>query len=384
MKFHVNRDVFSEAVSFVVKLLPQRNPQPILAGVLIEASDEGLSLAAFDYEASARTTIEATVDEPGTILVHGRLLSEIASRLPNAPIQIEVGEDDGIVLTCGSARFTLASMPVQEYPAIPEVSGESGLVPAEEFATAIAQVAFAASRDDVTPVLTGVQLEVAGTSLSLVATDRYRVALRDVSWDGGGVAADDESTTALVPARTLTEVGKTFAHSGDIQVSFSGSGDREIIAFTSGNKTVTSLLIKGNFPPVRRLFPEQTDHYAVVNTAELAEAVRRVSLVLDRSAPLRFTFTEDGVSMDASGTEQARASESVDATLAGEDVTLGLNPQYLLEALGAVKSEFARITFTSSDNANKLSPVLITPQTSAGDANAVSFKYLLQPNLLLR
>lgn len=381
MKFHVNRDVFSEAVSFVVKLLPQRNPQPILAGVLIEAGEHGLSLAAFDYEASARTVIEATVDEPGTILVHGRLLSDIASRLPNAPIQIEQDADGGIVLSCGSARFTLAAMPVAEYPAIPEVTGDSGRVPAEDFATAIAQVAFAASRDDVTPVLTGVQLEVAGNQLSLVATDRYRVALRDVAWDGGTVADDGDSTAALVPARTLTEVGKTFAHSGDIQVSFSGSGDREIIAFTAGNKTVTSLLIKGNFPPVRRLFPEQTDHHAVVNTAELAEAVRRVSLVLDRSAPLRFTFTEDGVSMDASGTEQARATESVDATLSGEEVTLGLNPQYLLEALGAVKSEFTRITFTSAENANKLSPILITPQTSG---TPESFKYLLQPNLLLR
>jgi DNA polymerase-3 subunit beta len=383
VRFHVNRDVFSEAVSFVVKLLPQRNPQPILAGVLIEASDAGLSLAAFDYEASARTTIEATVDDPGTILVHGRLLSEIASRLPNAPIQVEVDEDGGIVLSCGSARFTLASMPVQEYPAIPEVTGDSGLVPAEDFATAIAQVAFAASRDDVTPVLTGVQLEVSGTALSLVATDRYRVALREIPWDGGA-AASDESTAALVPARTLTEVGKTFSHSGDISIAFSGSGDREIIAFTAGNKTVTSLLIKGNFPPVRRLFPEATEHHAVVNTAELAEAVRRVSLVLDRSAPLRFTFTTDSVSMDASGTEQARASESVDANLVGEDVTLGLNPQYLLESLGAVKSEFVRITFTSSDNANKLSPVLITPQTSVDRAGADSFKYLLQPNLLLR
>jgi DNA polymerase-3 subunit beta len=383
VRFHVNRDVFSEAVSFVVKLLPQRNPQPILAGVLIEASDEGLSLAAFDYEASARTTIEATVDEPGTILVHGRLLSEIASRLPNAPIQIEVDDDGGIVLTCGSARFTLSSMPVQEYPAIPEVSGDSGLVPGEDFATAIAQVAFAASRDDVTPVLTGVQLEVSGTQLSLVATDRYRVALREIPWDGGA-AASDESTTALVPARTLQEVGKTFAHGGDISIAFSGAGDREIIAFTAGNKTVTSLLIKGNFPPVRRLFPEQTEHHAVVNTAELTEAVRRVSLVLDRSAPLRFTFTTDSVSMDASGTEQARATESVDAHLIGEDVTLGLNPQYLLESLAAVRSEFARITFTSSENANKLSPVLVTPQTSVDKAGTDSFKYLLQPNLLLR
>jgi DNA polymerase-3 subunit beta len=383
VKFHVNRDVFSEAVSFVVKLLPQRNPQPILAGVLIEASQDGLSLAAFDYEASARTTIEATVDEPGTILVHGRLLSDIASRLPNAPIQIEVDADGGILLSCGSARFTLASMPVQEYPAIPEVSGGSGVVPAEDFATAIAQVAFAASRDDVTPVLTGVQLEASGTQLSLVATDRYRVALREIPWDGGA-DAQDEPTTALVPARTLTEVGKTFAHSGDISIAFSGSGDREIIAFTAGNKTVTSLLIKGNFPPVRRLFPEQNEHHAVVNTAELAEAVRRVSLVLDRSAPLRFTFTTDSVSMDASGTEQARATESVDAHLVGDDVTLGLNPQYLLESLGAVKSEFARITFTSSDNANKLSPVLITPQTSVDTSGEQSFKYLLQPNLLLR
>lgn len=382
MRFHVNRDVFSEAVSFVVKLLPQRNPQPILAGVLIEAGDEGLSLSAFDYEASARTTIDATVDEPGTILVHGRLLSEIASRLPNAPVKIAV-DDDGIVLTCGSARFTLASMPVQEYPAIPEVSGESGLVPADDFATAIAQVAFAASRDDVTPVLTGVQLEVSGTQLSLVATDRYRVALREIPWDGGA-AASDQTMTALVPARTLQEVGKTFSHGENISIAFSGAGDREIIAFTSGNKTVTSLLIKGNFPPVRRLFPEQTEHHAVVNTAELSEAVRRVALVLDRAAPLRFTFTTEGVAMEASGTEQARATESVDATLTGEDVTLGLNPQYLLEALQAVRSEFTRITFTSSENANKLSPILVAPQTSVDRGNEGTFKYLLQPNLLLR
>ena len=383
VRFEVNRDVFSEAVSFVVKLLPQRNPQPILAGILIEASADGLSLSAFDYEASARTLIEATVDDPGTILVHGRLLSEIANRLPNAPVTVRVDDDGGILLTCGSATFTLASMPVAEYPAIPEVTGESGLVPAEDFATAIAQVAFAASRDDVTPVLTGVQLEVSGNRLSLVATDRYRVALREIPWDPAG-GASKEGATALVPARTLTEVGKTFAHSGQISIAFSGSGDREIIAFTAGNKTVTSLLIKGNFPPVRRLFPEQTEHHAVVSTSEFAEAVRRVSLVLDRSAPLRFTFTAEGVSMDAAGTEQARATESVDATLSGDDVTLGLNPQYLLEALGAVRSEFARVTFTSSDNANKLSPVLITAQTSVDRSGEDSFKYLLQPNLLLR
>ncbi|WP_188710717.1 DNA polymerase III subunit beta [Microbacterium faecale] len=381
MKFHVNRDVFSEAVSFVVKLLPQRNPQPILAGVLIEATEDGsLSLSAFDYEASARTTIEATIDEPGTILVHGRLLSDIASRLPNAPIEISTEDDGNIAVVCGPARFALASMPVEEYPAIPEVTGESGLVPGEDFATAISQVAFAASRDDVTPVLTGVQLAVSENTLTLVATDRYRVALRAIDWDGS-----QHEAQALVPARTLIEVGKTFSHGGNISIAFSGSGDREIISFTAGNKTVTSLLIKGNFPPVQRLFPDQTGHYSVVSTSDLNEAVRRVALVLDRSAPLRFTFGPTDVTMDAAGGDQARASESVDATLTGGDeTTLGLNPQYLLEALGAVKSEFARITFTSSDNANKLSPILVTAQTSVDDASSDNFKYLLQPNLLLR
>jgi DNA polymerase-3 subunit beta len=381
VKFHVNRDVFSEAVSFVVKLLPQRNPQPILAGVLIEATGDGtLSLSAFDYEASARTTIEAQIDEPGTILVHGRLLNDIASRLPGAPIEIFTEDDGNVAVVCGPARFALASMPVEEYPAIPEVTGESGLVPGEDFATAISQVAFAASRDDVTPVLTGVQLAVANNSLTLVATDRYRVATRAIDWDGGQAEAQ-----ALVPARTLNEVGKTFSHGGNISIAFSGEADREIIAFTAGNKTVTSLLIKGNFPPVQRLFPEQTGHYSVVSTSELTEAIRRVALVLDRSAPLRFTFGPTEVTMDAAGGDQARATESVDATLTGGDeVTLGLNPQYLLEALSAVKSEFTRITFTSSDNANKLSPILVTAQTSVEEAAHDSFKYLLQPNLLLR
>ena len=135
---------------------------------------------------------------------------------------------------------------------------------------------------------------------------------------------------------------------------------------------------------MRRLFPDQTEHYAVVNTADFAEAVRRVALVLDRSAPLRFTFADQSVTMDASGGDQARASETVDAHLQGEDVTIGLNPQYLLEALGAVKSAFVRVTFTSSDNANKLSPILVTSQTSVDQAGSDSFKYLLQPNLLLR
>ena len=382
MKFQVNRDIFSEAVSFAVKLLPQRTTLPILSGVLIESTDSGLTLSSFDYEVSTRTTIAAEVEEGGRILVSGRLLADIASRLPNAPVQFST-EGNSISVRCGSANFTLLSMPVEEYPTLPQISAESGVLPAEDFSAAVAQVAVAASRDDVTPVITGVQLEVSESSLSLVATDRYRVAIRQIDWDSGKSKSQD-TITALVPARTLTEIGKTFGHSGTISVAITNSDERELIAFSAGNKTVTSLLIKGNFPPVRRLFPESVDNYAVVNTADLIEAVRRVSLVLEREAALRFTFTIDGVTLEAIGSEQAQASETIDGHLNGEDTVVSLKPQFLLDGLGAVHSEFARISFTKTDNPNKPGPVLITSQTSKDQPAADDFKYLLQPNLLLR
>ncbi len=381
MKFQVNRDVFSEAVSFAVKLLPQRTTLPILSGVLIETSETGLRLSSFDYEVSAQTEIAAEIEETGRILVSGRLLADIASRLPAAPVVFSTDEGR-ITVACGSARFTLLSMPVEEYPTLPSVSGRSGLLPAEDFSTAVAQVAVAASRDDVTPVITGVQLEIAENSLSLVATDRYRVAIRQIDWDGGTEGSD--AVTALVPARTLSEVGRTFGHSGTISVSISTGDERELIAFTADKKTVTSLLIKGNFPPVRRLFPETVDNYAVMNTAELIEATRRVSLVLEREAALRYTFNLDGLTLEAIGSEQAQASETIDALLTGGETVVSLKPQFLLDGLGAVHSEYVRISFTKTDNPNKPGPVLITSQSSKDQPGADDYRYLLQPNLLLR
>jgi DNA polymerase-3 subunit beta len=382
VRFQANRDVFSEAVSFAVKLLPQRTTLPILSGVLIEADEDGLTLSSFDYEVSARTRIDAEVEETGRVLVSGRLLADIANRLPSAPVQFSTDESR-ISVTCGAAHFTLLSMPVEEYPSLPEIAAESGLLPADSFSTAVSQVAVAASRDDVTPVITGVQLEVGENTLGLVATDRYRVAVREIDWDRGE-NEKAETLTALVPARTLQEVGKTFGHSGTISVAITHTDERELIAFSADRKTVTSLLIKGNFPPVKRLFPETVENYAVLNTAELIEATRRVSLVLEREAALRFTFTIDGLTLEAIGSEQAQASESIDALLTGGDTVVSLKPQFLLDGLGAVHSEFVRLSFTKTDNPNKPGPVLITSQSSKDQAGADNYKYLLQPNLLLR
>lgn len=380
MRFTVNRDVFSDAVSFAVKLLPQRPTQPLLSGALLEAEDGALTISSFDYEVSSRTSITAEVADAGRALVSGRLLGEIAQRLPHSDVEITLAESR-VQVRCGSANFSLPAMPVEEYPQVPQVDSVTGAVPADAFSEAVGQVATAASKDDVTPVITGVQFEVSDNSLTLTATDRYRVATRGIDWEN---TAGVESATALVPAKIVTEVGKTFSGAGQVQVSIVKDDDRELVAFTGGDKTVTSLLIKGNYPPVGRLFPTEVDNYAVVSSAELAEAVGRVGLVLEREAALRFTFSEGSVTLEAAGSEAAQAVETVDAYLVGDDMVVSLKPQFLLDGLRSTHSEFARIAFTRTDNPGKPGPVLITSQRSKDDTDESEFRYLLQPNLLLR
>ena len=378
MKFSVHRDVFAEAVSFAAKLLPQRTTLPILGGVLITADTAGVTFSSFDYEVSAKTTVNADVAEGGQVLISGRLLSDIAQRLPQQDVLLEI-DGTNVVVRCGTAKFSLLTMPLEEYPSLPDVAGVTGVVNGEAFGEAVGQVTPAASRDDVTPVITGVQLILDGNTLSMMATDRYRVAIRHVPWTGDSA----EGLAALVPSRTLSEVGKTFASAEKVTITISTGGDRELVAFSADDKTVTTLLIKGSFPPVQRLFPETADNYSVVNTNDLIDATRRVGLVVDREAPLRFTFSADGVALEALGSDQAQASESIDGHIVGNDCVVSLKPQFLIDGLTQTHSEFARISFTPTDNPSKPGPVLIMAQRSADEDDA-AYRYLLQPNLLMR
>jgi len=381
VKFEANRDVFSEAISFAVKLLPQRTTLPILSGVLIDATSAGVTVSSFDYEVSAKTTIAADVSDPGTILVSGRLLAEIAQRLPDASVHVELVQGS-VTVKSGSAKFSLATMPVEEYPNLPEVDGVSGSLSGSDFADAVAQVSPAASRDDVTPVITGVLFDVSATSLMLLATDRYRVAAKEISWSSKGIS--EEGLQALIPSKTLAEVGKTFAHAEQLTITVAVGGERELVAFSSGTRTVTSLLIKGSFPPVHKLFPTESPNYAVVSTQDLVEATRRVALVLEREAPLRYSFTSDGVALEALGSEQAQASETIDGHLVASECVVSLKPQFLIDGLQATHSEFVRVAFAVTDNPNKPGPVLITAQKSQEGDDSQNFRYLLQPNLLMR
>ncbi len=245
----------------------------MLSGLLIRAENGLVTISSFDYEVSAQLSIEANIDSDGTVLVSGRLLNDIVKSFPNAPVSFSL-EDSKVRVTCRSSNFTLATMPVDEYPELPSQPQTAGTVDGSVFARAVSQVITAASRDDTLPILTAVKLEIEGDTITFLATDRYRLAMREIRWTP---SQPDVSTSVLIKAKTLNDVAKSLAGGGDLQISL--SEDDALVGFSSGSRRTTSVLVDGDYPKIRQLFPEDTPIHAVVNTAELIEASRRVSLV---------------------------------------------------------------------------------------------------------
>ena len=368
MKFRVERDVLAEAVTWTARSLSPRPPVPVLSGLLIKAGAGTLSLSSFDYEISARLEIAADVAEEGTILVSGRLLADICRSLPSAPVEVET-DGSKVTLTCRNSRFNLATMPEAEYPELPALPDISGVVDGDAFAEAVSQVIIAASRDDTLPILTGVRMEIEEDLITFLATDRYRLALRELSWKPTNPGI---STSALVKAKTLSEVAKTLGGSGDLNIALSDNS--ELIGFESGGRRTTSLLVDGDYPKIRSLFPDNTPIHATVETSLLVEAVRRVSLVAERNTPVRLAFSAGQVVLDAGTGEDAQASEAIEATLDGEDITVAFNPHYLSEGLGAFSSRFVRFSFTTPPK-----PAVISAQEEAIGADREDYRYLLMP-----
>lgn len=371
MRFRVDRDVLAEAVTWTARSLPTRPPVPVLAGVRLEADSTGVvHLSSFDYEVSARSEIVADVSEPGTVLVSGRLLAEISRALPAKPVDV-VLEGTKVSVTCGASRFSLLTMPVEDYPALPAMPAVVGTIPGDQLTEAVAQVTVAASRDDTLPLLTGVRMEIEGETITMLATDRYRLALRTLSWHP---ANPDHSSVALVRARTLSDAAKSLGGSDQVTVALSTGAGVDLIGFEAGGRHTTSLLVDGDYPAVRRLFPDETPIHAVVNTQALTEAARRVSLVAERNTPIRLAFSEGQVVLDAGQGDDAQASEALEAALVGEEITVAFNPQFLLDGLGALSTEFVRMSFT---HPNK--PVEFTGQSTLDGDDDQSYRYLLVP-----
>ena len=378
MKFRVDRDVLADAVAWAARSLPVRPSAPVLAGLLIDAGDAGLVLSTFDYETSARATLTAEVSDEGRVLVSGRLLADICRSLPAKPVEM-VLDGARVSLTCGSARFSLQTLPVEDYPTIPEMPEATGTVPSELFAHAVAQAVTAAGRDDMLPVLTGVRLEIEGSTISLLATDRFRLSQRELTW---APRTPDDTLAALVPAKVLGDTAKALTAGSEVTIALSTGGSGEgLIGFEGsgpgGVRRTTTRLLDGEFPKVRSLFPAEKLTTAKVDKAALIESVKRVALVAERNTAVQLAFSDGVLTLDAGSGDEAQASESVEAIVVGEDITTGFNPQFLLDGLSAIDQPVVELAFTQASK-----PVVLSGSVEDG-ADDPGFRYLLMPRRLL-
>ena len=370
MKFRVDRDVLADAVAWTSRTLPVRPPVAVLAGMLIEADDNGLALSGFDYEISARAEVSADVADGGRVLVSGRLLADICKSLPAKPIDVTV-EGTKVLVTCGSAKFSLLTLPVEDYPALPDMPTRSGTVAADVLAHAVTQVAVAAGRDDTLPILTGIRVEIEGDTVTLAATDRYRLAVREFTWKPETPGA---SLQALVPAKTLADAAKSMT--GEVELSLTaGTGGAGLIGLSANGRRTTSRLLEGEFPKYRSLLPAESASYATVETATFLEAVRRVSLVAERNTPVRLSFAPGELVLEAGSGDEASATEAIEAQLDGPEIAIAFNPTYLVDGLNALDASHARLAFTTSTK-----PAVITGGSADGEpVPAADYRHLLMP-----
>ncbi|MBM7824440.1 DNA polymerase-3 subunit beta [Arcanobacterium pluranimalium] len=370
MKFQVERETFTEAVTWVARTIPNRPAIPVLAGLKIVASEEGkISLGSRDSDITSHIDIEGDIQIPGEILVNGKLLADICRSLPAKPILFSL-EGTKLEIECGSARFSMKTMAMDDYSELPAMPPVVGTVDGDQWQEAVSQVTVAASNDDTLPMLVSVCIEIDGESISLMATDRYRLAVRDITWEPVDSTINKR---ILVRGSRLLDIAKSLGTAGSVEISLEESGSSSLIGFSAGGRQNTVQLIEGDYPQVRSLFPADVSGYATINRVNMLDAIKRSRLVVEKNSAVRLSFTEGELVVEAGHGDAAQASEALEANLHGEDISLAFNPIFLQEGISVMNEQNIRLSYT-----HPTKPAVITPENDEGEADE-SFRMLLMP-----
>lgn len=369
MKVEINSAALADAVSWTTRVIDARPSNPLLAGVKLDAADGALQLSAFNYEISARHHIEAGVDESGSILVMGKLLADITKSLPSETAYL-TSDDSTLTITSGKSKFTLQLMPTTEYPDLPVVPAAIGTVDAPTFVQAVAQATVAVSREENRPVLTGVRVQFDGDKVTMTSTDRFRLARSTFSWTPKD---KNLNTTTLVRGSLLKDVSRSLDERQNLAVDFD-TDSASLLGFENAGRVSTSQLIDGEFPAVDRLFADEYPIHAVVNKQDLLGAIRRVSLVAERNAPIRMALAGNELTLSAGSADEAQANETIDIDMDGDDITVAFNPAYLIEGLSAITEPFVRMKMTTP-----VKPVEFNGQQEKDSDESMEYRYLLVP-----
>lgn len=367
MDISIARGDLLEALSTVGKGVSSRSTLPILSGILLVAEKDSLVLQSTDLEISIRHSVPARIDEPGQTVVPGKLLGDIVRSLPEAAVTIKTSGADKVSVTCMQSHFEVKTLSPEDFPKFPEVVAEkSATLPTQTVVSVVKQVGKAVSRDDARVILTGVLLSIDGASLKMVATDSYRLAVREVLLD----TPIEGSIEVVVPGKAMEEVPR-LAKSETITL---GVSENQII-FTFGDTVFVSRRIEGNFPNYRNLIPAEFETHAVVDRSELMDAVRRVSLMAQHNAPLRVKVDIDNkvLTLSAQTQDVGDASEDVEIhQVEGQAVEIAFNHGFLTDGIASASGEGDKDEM-SLDIVSPLKPgVLRTP----GDEG---FTYLIMP-----
>ena len=369
MKVEVNSQALADAVAWTTRVIDARPASPILAGVRLEAIDGTLQLSAFNYAISARHHIEAGVDEAGSVLVLGKLLADITKSLPAAKTYLST-DGSTMTITSGKSTFTMQLMPDAEYPDLPVIPSKLGQVDAQTFTQAVTQASVAVSREENRPVLTGIRVQFQGDKVIMSSTDRFRLSRSSFTWTPEN---PDTNATALVRGALLRDVARSLDEHQNIVVDFN-TENLSLLGFENAGRVSTSQLIDGEFPAVDRLYADEYPIHAVINKQDLISAIKRVSLVAERNAPIRMAFTSQELTLTAGTADEAQAKEILDIDMDGEDITVAFNPTYLIEGLSAIAEPFVRMKMTTA-----VKPVEFNGQKESDSAESMDYRYLLVP-----
>jgi DNA polymerase-3 subunit beta len=361
LKLTTKRDELVSKLSIVSRAVSTRAATQALSGILLSASEGEVAMAATDGEMGLRTGMAAEVSGNGSVLLPGRLLSELARSLGDADVEIELRESErDVQIRSGGSSFHLRVLPSEDFPNLPEEGSEPLKIPATALAETVELVARAASRDDMRPVLTGVLVTAAGQEMTMVATDSYRLAVKRTDLEnaiGGELEAN-------IPAKALRELGRLVAELDDVAVSLLPNQ----AVFRAGDVLLNTRLIDGQFPNFRQLLPESYEHDVRLPRSEFLEVARRVSQLAQRNAPLRLSLSQGELKISASTPDVGDAEETMPAAFEGEPLEIGFNPEFLRDGIESVEGDEVMLRLISP-----LRPGLLQPVDNE------DFRYLVMP-----
>ena len=364
MKISVAQDVLLAQLQVVARVASTHSAVQALGGVQLEATEDGAELRATDLEVGLRMPLEVEVARPGSAVLPARLLLDVVRALPPGDISVELrtAEQD-VELRAGGATFDIRTLRSDDFPPLPAIGTAAVVsVPAQAFVSTVSIVARAASRDETRPVLTGILMSASGQELRMVATDSYRLSVKETELD----TALEGTFEANVPARALQELAR-IAQQADSEELLVGVGENQVI-FQVAGAVLSSRLIDGQFPNYRQLLPEAFEHELTLTTAEIQEVVRRISLLAQKNAPLRLAFSEGELTVSAQTPDVGEAREALPVPFSGEPLEIGFNPDFLRAGLESVESGEVLLKLISP-----LRPGLIEA------ADASGFHYLIMP-----